>query len=42
MAWPHQGEQAPSITLPDTAGIMHSVPSEYVGRVVQLFFWQSG
>ncbi len=41
MAWPQPGDPAPSVTLPDTAGVMHSIPSEYTGHVVQLLFWQS-
>jgi hypothetical protein len=41
MAWPHPGEPAPSIALPDTADVVHTVPSEYAGHVLHLLFWQS-
>jgi hypothetical protein len=41
MAWPQAGTPAPSVTLPDTAGVMHTIPSEYAGHVIQFFFWQS-
>jgi hypothetical protein len=41
MAWPQPGEAAPSISLPDTAGVMHTVPSDYAHHVVHLFFWYS-
>jgi len=40
-AWPGQGEPAPSVTLPDTADVMHTIPSEYGGHVIHLLFWQS-
>jgi hypothetical protein len=40
MAWPHPGDPAPNFTLPDTAHVMHSL-SEYQGKVVQLFFWET-
>ena len=39
-AWPQSGELAPDFTIPDTAGVNHSL-SDYQGKVVQLFFWQS-
>ena len=41
MAWPQPGDPAPSFTLPDTAGVMHTVPSEYAHHVIHLLFWQS-
>jgi len=41
MAWPQPGDPAPSLTLPDTAGVMHTIPSEYAGHVTQLVFWES-
>ena len=41
MAYPHAGDPAPAFTLPDTANVMHSFPTEYAGHVIQLFFWQS-
>ena len=40
MAGPAPGSPAPDFTLPDTAGINHTL-SSYRGHVVQLFFWQS-
>jgi hypothetical protein len=40
MAYPVVGNPAPNFTLPDTAGVNHSL-SDYAGNVVQLFFWQS-
>jgi len=40
-AWPQQGEPAPSVTLPDTALVSHTIPGDYAGHVLQLFFWQS-
>lgn len=42
MAWPQPGEPAPSVTLPDTAWVMHTIPGEYRGSVILLNFWQSG
>lgn len=39
-AGPPVGSPAPNFTIPDTAGVNHSL-SEYRGKVVQLFFWQS-
>ena len=41
MAWPQPGQPAPSFTLADTAGVMHTFPGDYHGHVVQLFFWES-
>ncbi len=41
MAWPQPGDPAPSATLPDTAYVSHTIPSEYAGHVLHLFFWQS-
>jgi hypothetical protein len=41
VAWPQPGEQAPSITLPDTAYVMHTVPSDYAHHVVHICFWYS-
>ena len=41
MAWPQPGDPAPAVALPDTAEVMHTIPSEYAGRVVHLLFWQS-
>ena len=40
MAGPAVGTPAPSFTLPDTAGVNHSL-TDYQGKVVQLFFWQA-
>ena len=40
MAWPQPGTPAPNFTLQDTAGVNHSL-TDYQGKVVQLFFWQS-
>ncbi|MFO7639128.1 MAG: redoxin domain-containing protein [bacterium] len=34
------GQQAPDFSLPDTAGVYHSL-SEYSGKVVLLNFWTS-
>ena len=34
------GQEAPNFSLPDTAGVNHSL-SEYRGRVVLLNFWAS-
>lgn len=41
MAWPQAGTPAPSVTLPDTAYVTHTIPGDYAGKVIQLFFWQS-
>jgi hypothetical protein len=41
MAGPGQGDPAPSVTLPDTAYVNHTIPGDYAGHVLQLFFWQS-
>jgi len=40
MAYPAVGDPAPNFTLPDTAGVNHSL-TDYAGKVAQLFFWQS-
>ncbi len=40
MAAPGVGDPAPNFTLPDTAGVNHQL-TDYAGKVVQLFFWQS-
>jgi len=40
MAAPGVGDPAPNFTLPDTAGVNHSL-TDYQGKVVSLFFWQS-
>jgi hypothetical protein len=40
MAYPAVGDPAPNFTLPDTAGVNHSLFG-YQGKVVCLFFWQS-
>jgi peroxiredoxin len=40
MAAPGVGDPAPNFTLPDTAGVNHQL-TDYSGKVVQLFFWQS-
>ncbi len=40
-AWPQPGEPAPSVTMPDTAGVTHAIPSDYAHHVVHLFFWYS-
>jgi len=42
VAWPQPNDPAPSFTAPDTADVMHTVPGDYVGDVLQLFFWSSG
>lgn len=41
MAWPQPGQPAPSVSLPDTAWVTQTIPDEYRGHVIQLFFWQS-
>jgi peroxiredoxin len=41
MAWPQPGDPAPSVTLPDTAYVNHTIPGDYAGRVLHLFFWKS-
>ena len=41
VAWPQPGDPAPSVTLPDTADVTHTIPSEYAGRVLHLLFWVS-
>jgi len=41
MAWPQPGDAAPTFTLPDTANVMHTIPSGYAGHVIHLVFWQS-
>ena len=40
MAYPAVGAPAPNFTAPDTAGVNHQL-TDYTGKVVQLFFWQS-
>jgi hypothetical protein len=40
LAYPHYGDPAPNFTAPDTAGVNHML-TDYAGKVVQLFFWQS-
>jgi peroxiredoxin len=40
MAAPGVGDPAPNFTLPDTAGVNHQL-TDYAGKVVSLFFWQS-
>ncbi|MEO0079944.1 MAG: hypothetical protein ABIK44_04645 [candidate division WOR-3 bacterium] len=40
-AWPQPGEPAPNVSIPDTAWVSHTIPSEYHGQVIQLFFWRS-
>ncbi|MEN9979398.1 MAG: hypothetical protein ABIK38_03520 [candidate division WOR-3 bacterium] len=40
-AWPQPGDPAPNISVPDTAWQTHTIPAEYRGHVIQLFFWQS-
>lgn len=40
-AGPPPGSIAPDVSIPDTAWVLHTIPSEYRGHVVQLFFWQS-
>jgi hypothetical protein len=37
---PDVGNKAPNFTLPDTAGVKHSL-AEFRGKVVLLNFWQS-
>ena len=37
---PNVGDQAPSFSLPDTAGVKHSI-ADWRGKVVVLTFWQS-
>jgi len=41
MAWPQPGDPAPSVTLPDTAYVNHTIPGDYGRKVLQLFFWTS-
>lgn len=41
MAWPQPGDPAPTVSLPDTAYVVHVIPGDYAGHVIQLFFWQS-
>ena len=41
LAWPQPGDAAPTVTLPDTADVTHTIPSEYAGRVLHLLFWVS-
>jgi len=41
MAWPQPGDTAPSLTLPDTAGVSHVVPADYAHHVLHLVFWES-
>ena len=38
---PDVGDKAHNFSLPDTAGVNHSL-AEFRGRVVLLAFWQSG
>ena len=40
-AGPNVGQTAPAFSLPDTAGISHSL-AQYRGKVVMLFFWDTG
>ncbi len=40
-AWPQPGDPAPNVSIVDTAWVSHTIPAEYRGHVVQLFFWQS-
>ena len=40
MAYPLPGDPAPNFSVPDTAWVVHQL-SDYRGKVVQLFFWQS-
>ena len=41
VATPGVGDKAPNFSLPDTAGVNHSL-AEFRGKVVLLTFWQSG
>jgi peroxiredoxin len=41
VAWPQPGDPAPSVTLPDTAGVTHVIPGDYAGHVLHLLFWAS-
>jgi len=41
VATPEVGAKAPNFSLPDTAGVNHSL-TEFRGKVVLLNFWQSG
>ncbi len=41
MAYPQNGTPAPSFTLPDTAYVTHTIPGDYAGHVLHLFFWQN-
>jgi len=41
MAGPNPGDPAPNFTLPDSEGVNHQL-TDFTGKVVQLFFWQSG
>lgn len=40
-AWPGPGTTAPNFTLPDTAGVNHSL-TDFAGKVVWLNWWGSG
>jgi len=40
MAGPGVGQPAPDFTLPDSAGVNHSL-YDYAGKVVPIIFWQS-
>jgi hypothetical protein len=41
VATPDVGDKAHNFSLPDTAGVNHSL-AEFRGKVVVLTFWQSG
>jgi len=41
MAWPQPGDPAPSVMLPDTALVPHTIPGDYTGQILHLFFWKS-
>ena len=41
MAGPNPGDPAPNFTLPDSEGVNHQL-TDFTGKVVMLFFWQSG
>jgi peroxiredoxin len=41
MAWPQPGDPAPSVMLSDTALVPHTIPGDYAGQILHLFFWKS-
>jgi hypothetical protein len=41
LAWPQPGDPAPSVSLVDTALVPHTIPGDYPGQLLHLFFWKS-